>query len=540
MTPQHAAQLRALLHEKAKRRAAALALYEPLPVQASFHASRARVNVVRGSNRSGKTLCAAVEVARAVTGRDPYGKYPREGGRCFCVGKDLAHVGEVMWRKLAGSGVGKSPFKMIRDSTSGQWRGYRPWDALDLAREEQAQPCPPLIPSSLIAKISWEDKKEEIPSKVVLTNGWELNFFSSLGKPPQGSDIDLWWFDEEIVDPSWFPEMVARTLDRKGRGIWSATPQAGTEALFDLHERAERCQWQENPDVREFVVLLCDNPHVGEVEKRTLAEHLTEEERRVRIEGEFAFISFRVYPEFNVLIHGVDLEGDLPADWTRYLVIDPGHQVCGVLFAAVPPPSVDPEQVVLFDELYLRECDAARFAAAVAAKCEGTCVQASLMDPNAAVQTEMGSGKTVAQQYTEALQAAGFSAVGTGAGFILACDDREAGRLRVHHLLRSRDDGRGPRLRVARGRCPNLEFEFKRYVKKRVQGVVLDEPNERRHSHLMHCLRYLALYGPRWVKPRAVKEQPTWAVKALRAKQARAKSRQGGSFVNLGPGGGER
>src|SRR5262245_2732952 len=88
-----ALELKRLLVEKAKRQAEALKLYVPLPRQFEFHASFVRQRLLRGSNRSGKTLGAAVEVARAVSGTDPYDKYPKYDGRAFCVGKNLDHVG---------------------------------------------------------------------------------------------------------------------------------------------------------------------------------------------------------------------------------------------------------------------------------------------------------------------------------------------------------------------------------------------------------------------------------------------------------------
>src|SRR5438132_983360 len=48
-------RLRALAIEKAKRQVEALRLYEPLPLMHSFHACEAKIRVIRGSNRSGKT-----------------------------------------------------------------------------------------------------------------------------------------------------------------------------------------------------------------------------------------------------------------------------------------------------------------------------------------------------------------------------------------------------------------------------------------------------------------------------------------------------
>ncbi len=537
LPPHLAVRMRALLLEKALRRIDALRLYQPLPIQSDFHHSRSRINIVRGSNRSGKTLCAAVEVARAVTGQDPYGKYPLQGGRCFAVGKDWGHIGETMWRKLSGTGVGKAPFQIIRDEKTGDWRAYRPWDGMDQRRKEESVPAPGLITPRFIQDIAWEDKKLGRPKKVYLSTGWELCFFSSEGKPPQGQDVDLWWFDEEIIDPDWFPEMTVRTADRRGRGIWSATPQAGTEVLFDLHERAEKEMLLPNPSVREHILLVADNPHIDEEAKKAMVADLSEEEAKVRVGGEFAFVSFRVYPEFNTILHGIDLD-IIPPEWTRYMVVDPGHQVCAVLFAAIPPPGHElAEHVILYDELYLKDCDATKFAVNVMSRSDGQNIHASIIDPHGSVLTDIGSGKSVLQQYSDALREQGFFAASTGTSFIPGCDDRQAGRLKVHGWLRVNSESGKPKFKVVRGRCPNLQEEFKRYVKKRINNQVVDEPNDRRWNHLMDCVRYLAMFDPRWVKPRPAKERPSPAILALRAKQKRRQEQEGGSYIRLGAGG---
>src|SRR6185369_14786047 len=151
-------------------------------------------------NRSGKTLTGAVEVARAVLGLDPYGKYPVRDGVGYCIGKDQGHIGRVVYKKLFRAGA----FRIIRDEQTKAWRAYRPWE--DSARKEESKPAPPLIPPRMILEIGWEDKKAEVPNVVRLVTGWELHFFSSLGKPQKGSAINLFWMDEEIVDPSWYPE----------------------------------------------------------------------------------------------------------------------------------------------------------------------------------------------------------------------------------------------------------------------------------------------------------------------------------------------
>lgn len=525
-----AERLRRLASELARRRLEGLRLYEPLPEQERFHKSAARIRILRGSNRGGKTLPAAVEVARAVTGTDPHGKYPLADGRFFCVGKDLAHIGEVMWRKLGHAGA----FKMIRDEATTIWRAFRPWDPYDAAYKEKAKDAPPLVPPRHVKKIAWESKGEGIPSKVVLHNGWEMAFYSSLGKPPNGVDLDGWWFDEEIVDGAWFPEMRARLLDRNGRGLWSATPQAGTDALYDLHERAEEEDARGEPrrKVQEFLIRLAENKHIGEEEKKDLAADLTDEERRVRVEGDFAITSYRVYPTYARSVHAVETF-PIPADWTRYMVVDPGHQVCAVLFAAVPPPTVG-DFIYLYDELYIRECDAPTFGEKVRQKVQGQQFHAFLMDMHFALHTEAGAGKNVLEQYTTALTRSKVSSAATGHSFRLASDDIEAGVTAVRTWLAIRPDGT-PKLRVLWEHLKWWEWEIRRYHNQRVQGQVIDKPNQRRACHLMDATRYLAMYDPKWVKPRETPAVVGGALAAYRAKRERRQEEDGPRAIRLGP-----
>lgn len=529
MTPHKAHELRKLTAELTRRKIEGLKLYEPLPTQNAFHMSDAQMALLRGSNRGGKTLPAAVEVARAVTGQDPHGKYPQEGGRCFCIGKDLSHVGQVMWRKLGRSGA----FKIIRDLKTKAWRAFRPWDPADLAREKETKPAPPLIPPRLIKEIAWENKKEMIPHLVRLTNGWEIVFYSSLGEPPNGNDIDLFWFDEEIVHTQWYPEMVARILDRQGRGLWSATPQAGTEQLYELHERAEKERGKDDPAVEEFIILLMDNPHIREKDKQAFSDNLSDDERRVRIGGDFAISSFKVYPEFSMLVHGCP-RFEVPADWTRIMVTDPGHQICAVLFAAVPPPD-RADHVYLYDELYIAECDAVKYASLVAHKVQGQHFHTFLIDPNGAILTDIGHGRTVGEQYSEELRKRGITSETTQSNFRMACDVIDAGLLAVHGWLGIRQDGT-PKIKVLAGSLPSFEYEVKRYHKKRVNGLVIDKPDQKRNTHLMDCLRYLALLNPRYSKPPVRKAEASGARKAFLSKQNRDKERNGGSYVRFGPG----
>lgn len=528
LSPEDADRLRTILRELYQRKYSALRLYEPLPVLDEFHRSAADERLVRGSNRAGKTLGSAVEVARAVTGQDPHGKYPPRDGRCFAIGLDEKHLADVMYRKLFRAGA----YKIIRDERTGRWRAFRP--AEDAARRREAKPAPPLIPARFVRDVAWKDKKRGVPDKVTLINGWEINFYSSKGQPPQGSDIDLAWIDEECENRLWYSELSARLLDRKGKFVWSATPQVANPDLYNLHCRCE----DGDPKVREFVTLLEDNPHIDDDEKAKLAEKLSPEERRVRIKGEFAMTGFIVYPEFDHGVHGVPFF-QLPHDWCCYAYIDPGRQVCAGLFGAVPPPDHELSgDVVVFDEFYVRNCDAQKFGDVMKEKTAGRVFQAFVIDSRAGRVTEMGSGMSVEDQYSRALKERGVKSVATAHGFVWGADDPKAGIQAVHAMLHVRPNGR-PRLRVFRETTPNLAHEMERYHYRRdpVTRLPTDEP-EKRNDHLVDCLRYLAMHDPGYVKPPKHKLPLSGAAAALKAKKERRRRKEGagGRYVRLGPG----
>lgn len=557
-TPLQLDEYRRLAVEAMVREMEALRLYEPLPLQQDFHKCMARARLLRGSNRSGKTLSAAVELARAVLARDPARRYPGTDGRAYIVGRDEKHLGEVIYRKLFRPGA----FKIIRDALTQKWRAYRPWSKEDKARVKEAKPAPPLIPNRYIKSWTWKSKGDNVPAKVVLTTGWEIDFFSSLGKPPRGSDLDLVWLDEEIVEGEWYPEMSARLLDRGGRMIWGATPQTGTDRLFELHQRCEQ-EWEEwerqkfHPDLepqhREFLILLADNPHIDDQQKRELESDLSEGEAAIRIRGEFAIEASKVFPEFSPRAHSVEYF-DIPDHWTRFAVVDPGRQVCAVLFGAIPgeddvfPFGVEDSgeplvqrvgldhYVFLYDELYITNCDAPTFGEMMARKCQQQDFEAFICDHHGAKLTDIGGGKSVEQQYSDELRKRNVSSHLTGNQFIWGCDDPRARVEAVRTWLKIRKCGWPTMICVAlKDKLPNLKYEIERYRYKRSQNLVTDSPEDRGRVHLMACLGYLAAYDPKFVPPRRQKTRISTMYAAFLAKQAKKTNRDGRTLGNFGP-----
>lgn len=522
-------QLHLLMQERARRQRESLKLYQPLPFQAAFHVSDAPERSIRGSNRAGKTLSAGVEFARAVTNTDPHRKYP-SSGRAVIVGRDEKHCGEVLFRKLFKPGA----FRVIRDEVTRKWRTYDP--KTDHLRRKESRPAPPLIPGRFYSPsdVSWSKKREEIPRKVKLNTGWEIYFFSSLGVAPQGWDVDIVWFDEEIEHPSWYTEMAARLIDRSdydeaqerwigGKFLWSATPQAGTIRLFEIHKKAEEERGTPKPKVEEFHSTIFDNKYLSGRAIQAFCEKLegNDDELRIRVYGEFALLGMRVYSELAFKgVHGCESFA-IPDDWTRYICVDPGRQVCAILFAAVPPPT-DPRhrQVFLYDEAYIKRCSADRFAEVLVHKIGQSVIYEALIDHHAGRITEMGSGETVEEQYRRALvkQKVKF-AKSNSAIFTWASDDIDGGIEAVRAGLHVRN-GKA-RWQVMHDRLPHLIHEAEQYAYKKdaKTGLVTDRPLQI-NNHLMDDWRYLALHNLKWHRPVAkVAKKGNYAFQYLEEKR---------------------
>lgn len=500
-----------------------------------MHACLASEIIVLGGNRSGKSLCTFVEDARAVIGADPHEKYPKRDGNLVIVGRDWKHIGMTVYPMLFRANA----FKMIRDEKTGQWRALNP--VRDQARIKDAKPAPPLIPPRMVKKISWLLKSARYVQSVELTTGWTIYFFSSEGEPPQGFQADRVHIDEDLASEAWLPEMQARLADRKGRICWSAMPHSKNDSLAGLAERADSAveAGNPNPDIVKFVLRFLDNPHIDDDEKRKNIERwsaLGQDVLRMRSEGEFVTDSIMCYPTFTMAVHGYDRselpKNVVPDDWARFAAIDPGHAVTSVLFGAVPP---DDSMLLIYDQLYIRQCNAVIFGEKFAEKTKGQTFHAFVIDMHGGRLREIGSGRLPVELYTEQLRRHNVSSAITGSSFLAGCDDIQARMAATQNYMHIRPEGT-PQLRILRGAVPDLEREMKRY-KKKVQYlagsyIVTDAPNTRGEVHACQCLEYLCAYRPKYHKPKVALVEEPWYVDW---KRRRAKKTGGEGFIYLGP-----
>lgn len=529
--------LKDIQNELRERRNEALKLYRPNPQQEEIHKCRASEILVIGGNRSGKSLCTFVEDARAVTGQDPYGKYPKENGVLVIIGRDWKHIGLVVYPMLFHQGA----FYIIKDEHTGDWRAYNP--VADAARKSERKPAPPLIPPRFIKSRSWVLKSANYIQQCTLVNGWTIHFFSSEGEPAQGYQADRIHVDEDLNDERHVPEAQARLSDRKGVFCWSAMPHSTNNALLSLKERADASEQAlgEKSIIRQFKLRFLDNPYIDDEEKRKNIERWAaagEDVLRMRAEGDFITDSVLCYPNFDMRVHGMDRselpEGQIPHDWTRYAVIDPGHAVTAVMFVAVPPSE---DYWLVYDQLYLRQANAVIFGEEFAKKVRDWHFHAFIIDAHGGRLRDIGSGRLPVEQYTEQLRSRGVKSLTTGSSFLAGCDDIPARMEATRVAMHIRPQGT-PQLRILKGACPDLERELKRYRKlvNYISGtaVVTDKPNTRGEVHLCQCLEYICAYRPRYHAPPRNKEPDPWWVKWQRDRKKRLTD-QHGAYVYLGP-----
>lgn len=555
---------RSFVGERLHREREALKLYEPLTYQQQFHACRAQKCLIQKGNRTGGTLANMVELARAVTGQDPFDKYPKRNGTAVVLGYGEQHIGTVFHKMLFQPGA----FDMIRDEQTNKWRTYRPWpqsEGGDEHRAAEKKPAPPLIPDRFLdGKPAWVTRGENIFSVVKFKTGWKLLAKNSSGDPgqAQGFDADLYSVDEDLATGGWYAEIIGRIARVKGKLRWSALPHAKNQDLMTLIDQAEEESVEPNPSTVVIRATIHDNPYFDRQSREDCLKTwraMGDDEYRKRMSGEISMDSVLMYPTYNRRIHAairregeqvsnvqkilMERAGEPPNDWTRYMVVDPGHTVCAVLFFAVPPPELG-RQKVCYQEAYIRNANASNFGEALDLYAKDKVFEKFIIDMHGANLTSSGDGKRPLEYYTQELITRKLRCEQTGESFSAGCDRIGLREEALRNWLSIERDGQ-PTIIIVNERCPNLVREIEHFKKKttRMGGhdVPLDEGNRRANTHAVECLEYAAADGLEYVKQRSHAIQPEWVDIQLARDARRSAERKaqgvtfGSNHINLGP-----
>lgn len=573
-------QYRRAVAEKLRRECEALRLYEPQAFQQAFHSSTVRKLVMQKANQVGGTLAGAVEVARAVTGQDPFNKYPKRDGVVACLGYGESHIGTVFYPKLFRAGA----FDIIRDRETNKWRTYRPWPEAsggDLERADQRKMAPPLIPQRFIeGRPSWVKRGENIFKVVRFVNGWELRAYNSAGDAgqAQGFQADLYWVDEDVATVGWVVEILFRLMKRRGLLRWTAVPHAKNDEMMRLIEDAEKQAEKAEPTTKVLRVTAFDNKFMGRAELDEAidaAKAQGDDVYRQRILGDLNLGSALMYPTFSRNVHDVmnvpTLEddqkelkqndgripdswsaqrilaarmGEPPDDWTRYVSVDPGATVLAIEFLAVPPPHLG-NQIFLYDECYLRDppVPTEAFGDAMHLKCADRVIEAVIFDMHGGRLRSIATGEVPVNQYSKALESRGVRAMATGFGFRHACDDRSQREEMLRKLLSIQRNGQ-PRFMVVAGKCSSFCWEIERFRKKVVKQwgkeVTVDEGDRRVNTHAIEAVEGAIALDMPYIKPKT-KHADYSVVDRVRAymDRLRAKRNAQGIYqdhhISLGP-----
>ncbi len=256
--------------------------------QLAFHQSMAKSRFVFGGNRTGKSVCGAMETIWYATGLHPF------------IQIDHAMDGWVV-----------SLTRQVQR---------------DVAQAKILQYLPP----EWIVKTVMVSGSSFAPAHGVIDFILVRNVFGTVSKIGfrnceqgrerfQGVSLDYVWFDEEPPEDI-YDECLLRLLDRGGVHWVTMTPLKGRSWVYDrIYLRQEQ-----QPDLQCFWMSWDDNPYLSTAEKQFLVASLPSDVLESRQHGHFVAAEGLVFPNFTV---DNVLEPTLlpPAD-AYYIGIDPGYR----------------------------------------------------------------------------------------------------------------------------------------------------------------------------------------------------------------------
>lgn len=286
--------------------------YEPGNIpgwdQLAFHKSQAKYRLVFGGNRSGKSFSNAVEIYWQMSGKHPHRQTLAPPLKVWVISVEYSIILTGVYSHLEK-----------------------------------------LIPYWEIERIGANIPNTQLPSFIKLKNDSQVDFKSAKGlgddtrRKFQAASVDLMSIDEEI-DDTIVTELEARTLDRGGQFIISATLVESYDWILRMEELAAK----NHPNY--FMVRLNTelNPHINAEAIIDFKEKLSDEERDVRLYGKSRRSTGLIYNTFNPDTHVIK-KFPIPLDWPRWCALDPGIRVFAGLWITCDPDNY----LYAYREMYL-------------------------------------------------------------------------------------------------------------------------------------------------------------------------------------------
>ena len=343
--------------------------------------------------------------------------------------------------------------------------------------------CPGGLGRTKTRRFRWDTRMKRISDK---KTGSVIDFFSYDQDPKDwaGPTKDYWLWDEHGSHDHY---QEAKRALRGSPATFCAglTPVQGISWELDLVVEQE-----DGVRLQVFRGRTIDNKaNLPEDYLETLTRGLTEDQKRIRLFGDFIELSGLVYPEFDIIVHSCD-EFDVNKDeyttWPKILIIDPGYRnPCARLWCAVSPD----RQLYFYREYYVEKRTAPENAEALVEMTpEDEGIVYVLIDPAG---HDMTTHKTVTELYEDT-----FHNLGHNWPVYPAEKDKTAGISNVRARLQDRTIHFFPGL-------VHTFKEFRRYVHQSQRYRSLLERNKKEkpkeyYDHLMDCCRYAIMDDPNY------------------------------------------
>lgn len=356
-------------HKAANR----LEFYKPYDWQKEFYKAGTdnKQRMLMAANRVGKTASQAAEVAYHLTGLYPdwwEGIRFTHATKIWCLGVSGEQLRDVIVKELLGTYMGDGKF-----DGSG------------------------LILQHLITQVTPAMGTPRLPRDVTVAHTSGRSSTVSFKSYTQGQHVlmgssqDYIWIDEEPTDPSIYPQCLTRTATGNGgKGgylVGTLTPENGmTELVSQFMDTPVKGQYLKN-------VTWADAPHLDKDTQEQLLAAIPEYQRDMRSKGIPVLGEGMIFPISEESIACEPFE--IPRHFKRLAAVDFGitHPTTCVWTAYNP----DNDTIYVYDA-YKKEGEVPAIHASVI-KSRGKHIP--VIYPHDGDNTEKGSGKTLAEMYTE-------------------------------------------------------------------------------------------------------------------------------------------
>jgi phage terminase large subunit-like protein len=268
--------------------------WTPMPQQEVFLQSQAKHRIAFGGNRAGKTAVTTADDAMVITRRHPHRQHMYADNRPL----KMRIIGSDFER-----GVDQTLVPYIQQ----------------------------YIPPSFLINGSWEDSYRRAEHFLTLADKSTISFMSYEQDPDkfQSVSLDHVHYDEEPPQAIW-REGRLRLLDTNGTSTISETPVQQLEWVQD--EIIEPWQAGLLPDYDIITLRTLDNIHLSAEAVAELVADMDEDEKLIRLEGQYPPGKSKVFPEFTgkfpfVIPHQLFLDRfhEDPGPWSFYESMDYGY-----------------------------------------------------------------------------------------------------------------------------------------------------------------------------------------------------------------------